>query len=261
MGVSIRPSDFVEGGAVPVDRNLLWEKCRFALFNYTKKDGTVVATTTSAEIHYKDDDGQEFVQNYSVGDPERFMPSADGKTLVATGAAQALSKSSNFYLLLNALINAGFPENKLSEDISSLDGLYTYNIGLPEPKRAGLARAVAEGETARERVISVPSQILRLPWGKKGGKATAKPGTKAAKATETEDEGGSDISAKALDFVAKHLDGDGNTTRQKLATSVFKDLARDPDKDAIASFIFKPEFGAALLQGGYTIVGENISKA
>ena len=259
MGVSIRPSDFVEGGAVPVDRNLVWEKCRFALFDYTKKDGTVVATTTSIELHLKDDDGQEFVQNYSVGDPERFLPSTDGKTLVAVGAAQALSKSSNAYLLLNALINAGVPENKLSEDISVLDGLYAHHIGLPEPKRAGLARVVAEGAVARERVISVPDRILSAPWDK-GGKGKSKATVKAA-AVMTEDEGDSDISSKALAFVAKHLDGDGNTTRQKLAVAVFKDLAKDPDKDAIAGLIFKPEFGAALLQGGYTIVGENISKA
>jgi hypothetical protein len=256
MGVSIRPSDFVEGGAVPVDRNLTWKECRFNLFDY----GGKAKQTTAAKIVYVDDDGQEFEQQYSVGDPERFMPSADGKTLVATGAAQALSKSSNFYLLLNALINAGFPENKLSEDISSLDGLYTFNIGLPAPKRAGLAaQPTTDGQATRDKVLSVPSQILRLPWEKKGGKATAKPGAKAVKA-EAEDEGDSDISAKALAFVAKHLDGDGNTTRQKLAVAVFKDLAKDPDKDAIAGLIFKPEFAATLLQGGYTIVGENISK-
>lgn len=259
MGVSIRPSDFVEGGAVPVDRNLLWEKCRFTLFNYTKRDGTVVATTTSAEITYKDDDGQEFSQNYSVGDPERFLPSSDGKTLVATGAAESLSKSSNFYLLLNALINAGFPENRLSDDISTLDGLYTYNIGLPEPKRAGLARQTTEGETARERVISVPSQILRLPWEKGKGKTATKTATVVAEA-EGEDEG-EDVTEKALAFVGGHLDGDGNTTRQKLAVAVFKDLAKDPDKDAIAGLIFKPEFAAVLLANGYTVSGESISKS
>lgn len=255
MGVPFKPGDFVEGGVVPVDRNLLWEKCRFALFSYTKKDGTVVATTTAAEITYKDDDGQEFVQNYSVGDPERFIPSSDGKTLVATGVAQALSKSSNFYLLINSLINAGFPENHLSEDISQLGGLYAYHIGLPEPKRVGLVRQAEEG--ARERVISVPSQILRLPWEKGKGKAATKA---TAKVTEVEEGGMEDITEKALAFVAAHLDGDGNTTRQKLAVAVFKDLAKDPDKDAIAGLIFKPEFVATLLAVGYKVSGEGISK-
>jgi len=256
-GSIIQTRRFCGRRAVPVDRNLLWEKCRFTLFNYTKKDGTVVATTTAAEIAYKDDDGQEFVQNYSVGDPERFLPSEDGKTLVQVGASEALSKSSNFYLLINSLINAGFPENKLSDDISTLDGLYTYNIGLPEPKRAGLQRAVAEGEVQREKVISVPSQVLRLPWEKGKGKPAAK-----APAAATEEEGNDeDATAKTLDFVANHLDEEGNTTRQKLAVAVFKELAKDPDKDAIAGLIFKPEFAATLLANGYTVSGEAISKA
>lgn len=258
MGISIRPSDFVEGGIVPINRNLLWEKCRFILFDYTRKDGTVVATTTSAEISYKDDDGQESVQQYSVGDPERFQPSPDGKTLVATGEAQSLSKSSNFYLLLNALISAGFPENRLSDDISTLDGLYTYNIGLPEPKRSGLARQVVEGEQVREKVISVPSRVLRLPGEKGKGKTVTKTTTATPGAGE-EDSG--ELEAKALDFVAGHLDSEGNTTRQKVATAVFKELAKDPDKDGIASIIYKPEFAAVLLANGYAVSGEDISKS
>jgi len=261
MGVSIRPSDFVEGGAVPVDRNLTWKECRFNLFDYPKKDGTRGNMTTAAKIVYVDDDGQEFEQQYSVGDPERFQPSADGKTLVAVGVSESLSKSSNFYLLLNALINAGFPENKLSEDISTLDSLYTYNVGLPEPKRSGLApRAVAEGEAPpRPKVLSVPSQILRLPWEK--GKSKA-PGKAPVVDTEAGDDSGDEvISAKALAFVAAHLGDDGSTTRQKLATAIFKDLAKDPDKDAIAGCIYSAEFAAALLANGYTVAGENISKS
>ena len=251
MGVSIRPSDFVEGGAVPVDRNLLWRECRFNLFDY----GGKAPATTAAKVVYVDDDGQEFEQQYSVGDPERFMPSQDGKTLVAVGVAMALSKSSNFYLLINSLINAGFPENKLSEDLSTLDGLYTYNIGLPEPKRAGLAKAVASDQT-REKIISVPSQILRLPWEKGKGAAVAK-----ASATGVEEGDEDAIAAKAVAFVANHLGEDGSTTRQNLAVAVFKDLAKDPDKDAVAGLIFKPEFAATLLAAGYTVSGETISKA
>lgn len=256
MGVSLKPSEFVEGGAVPVDRNLTWKECRFAIFDYTKKDGTVVAQTTSARITYVDDDGTEFVQHYSVSAPDRFVPSKDGKELVAVGVAQSLSKSSNYYILMNALINAGFPENKIGEDISALDGLYTYNIGLPEPKRTGLVRQAEEG--ARERVLSVPSQILRLPWEKKGGKVAPK----ATKKADVEDAEGDDdaVTAKAVAFVEKNL-VDGETTRQKLAVAVFKQLAKDPDKDAVASLIFKPEFQVALLANGYTVAGEKINKA
>jgi hypothetical protein len=256
VGVSLKPSEFIEGGAVPVDRNLTWKECRFDIFDYTKKDGTVVARSTTARITYVDDDGAEFIQHYSVAQPERFTPSADGKQLVAVGGAQALSKSSNYYILMNALINAGFPENKLGEDISILDGLYTYNIGLPEPKRSGLVREAVEG--AREKVLSVPSQILKLPWEKKGGKGT--PAKTTTKTVVVEDAGDSDaVTAKAIALVEKNL-VDGETTRQKLAVAVFKTLAKDPDKDAVAALIFKAEFQAILLGAGYTIDGERISK-
>ncbi len=265
MTPSIRPSEFVEGGAVPVDRNLTWKECRFALFDYTRKSGEKVATTCAARITYVDDDGQEFVQHYSASDPERFVPSQDGKQLVAVGSAQALSKSSNFYILMNALINAGFPENRLSEDISALDGLYTYNIGLPEPKRVGLVReAPAEGVVARERVLSVPSQILRLPWEKKGGKSApvaAKAAVKGKVVAEAEESSDEEVTAKALGLVESALESAESVTRQKLAVKLFKDLAKDPDKDAVARLVFQPEFQAALLANGYSVDGEVISRA
>lgn len=258
--ISIRPSEMVEGGAVPVDRNLLWKECRFALFDY----GGKAPQTCAARITLVDDDGQEFIQYYSAADPARFSPAADGKTIVAVGAAQALSKSSNFFLLMNELVNAGFPENKLSGDISVLDGLYAYHIGMPEPKRSGMApREVAEGEKVYPKVISVPQKVLRLPWEKapKGGKGVTTKATKVASAEEGEkgEEGGEDIQAAAIAFVKKVV-ADGATTRQKLAARVFKDLAKDPNRDAIAGQIFKPEFQAALMAADFSIDGENISK-
>ncbi len=252
-GVSIRPSEFVEGGAVPVDQNLTWRECRFNLFDY----GGKAPVTCAARITYVSDEGQEFIQQYSVSDPERFLPSQDGKKLVSVGTAEALAKSSNFYILMNALINAGFPENKLSEDgdVSVLDGLYTYNIGLPEPKRVGLARQAVEG--AREKVLSVPSQILRLPWEKGKGKA------KGATAAEIVEEAGGDIASLAVDFIAKQIaqSESGSVERQELAVAVFKDLAKDENKDAIATFIFSPACSAALLATGFKVEGESISKA
>ncbi len=248
MGVSLKPSDAVEGGAVPVDMNLLWKEVRFNNFDYTRKSGEIMATTVAIRVKYVNDDGAEYEQQYSVGDPERFTVSEDGKSI----DGPAMSKSCNAFLLLNSLINAGFPENKLGEDISVLDNLYTFNIGLPEPKRSGLApRPVAEGQVAREKVLSVPSQILRLPWEKKTGKTAAgKPAAKAAAVTE-ETEGGDEIVAKAVEFVKNHAT-DGKAIRKSLGVAVFKELAKDPDKDAIAGLMFKgtPEFLSALAAEG-----------
>jgi len=249
MGVSIRPSEFVEGGAVPVDRNLLWGPCRFDIFDYTKKDGTVVATTVSAKIHYKDDEGTEYDQHYSAGDPARFQPSKDGKTLEALTASENLSKSSNYYILMNALINAGFPENRLGEDISVLDGLYTHNIGIPEPKRSGLVREQVEG--ARERVISVPDSIIKLPWEGKAGKAA--PAKKAAVA-DTADEDAGDTDADALAMVTEMLADADKVTRQQVATKAIRSK-----NQPVAKLVFSPRFSEVLTEAGFSLDGEEIS--
>jgi len=248
MGVSIRPSEFVEGGAVPVDRNLLWRECRFANFDYTKKDGTIVASTVSGKIIYRDDEGTEYTQHYSAGDPNRFQPSADGKTLEALTESANLSKSSNYYILMNALINAGFPENRLGEDISVLDGLYTHNIGIPEPKRTGLVRETAEG--ARERVISVPDSIIKLPWENKG-KAAA-PAKKAAVTSVDEDAG--DAEADALTMVTEMLADADKVTRQQVATKAIRGK-----NQPVAKLVFSPKFAEVLTGAGFALDGEEIT--
>jgi len=251
MGVSIRPSEFVEGGAVPVDRNLLWKECRFANFDYTKKDGTVVATTVSAKITYQDDEGTEYTQHYSAGDPARFQPSKDGKTLEALTESANLSKSSNYYILMNALINAGFPENKLGDDISVLDGLYTHNIGIPEPKRSGLVRE-APAEGARERVISVPDSIIKLPWEGKGKGAKAALAKKTVAETTEEDTG--DAEADALAMVTEMLADADKVTRQQLATKAIKSK-----NQPIAKLVFSPKFAEVLTENGFSLDGEEIT--
>ncbi len=252
MGVSIRPSEFVEGGAVPVDRNLLWKECRFANFDYTKKDGTVVASTVSAKIVYQDDDGTEYTQHYSAGDPARFQPSKDGKTLEALTSSENLSKSSNYYILMNALINAGFPENRLGEDISVLDGLYTHNIGIPEPKRSGLVREVAEG--ARERVISVPDSIIKLPWeGKAAGVAKATPAKKAAAAVPAEEDA-SAAEADVLAMVTEMLAGADKVTRQQVAAKAIR-----AKNQLVAKLVFSPKFVEVLTGAGFSLDGEDIT--
>jgi hypothetical protein len=238
----------VEGGAVPVEQNLTWSKCRFELFDYQGKANQ----TTAAHITFVNDGGEEFEQYYSVGSPDRFVPSKDGKTLVAVGAAQALSKSSNFHHLMHALVNAGYPESDIEEDISTLEGLVAYHIGMPEPKRAGLApRPLAEGETQREKIISVPSSIVSMPGETKKG---AKKASKSAGSS-------SEVLEHAVEFASSQVDeADGAVTLQDIASAVFSDYAGD-DKKAVAKVIFQGEFMAAMTAKGYDVDGEEISKA
>jgi hypothetical protein len=249
----------VEGGAVPIDMNLTVKTARFSLFTYPNTN----TQTTAALLDLVNDDGHEFNQAYSVSDPGKFIPSEDGKTLVAVGDAQELVKSSNFFLLMNAFVNAGFPENRLGDDISVIEGYYGYWIGIPEPSRPGLNRQPAAG--ARPKVYSVPSKTLRLPWEKKpaGGKAPAVRSTvpaAVAKAEASQSATSEDVDpvALSLKFVRDTVK-EGTMTRQVLAGRVFKDLAKDPNKNAIAGAIFKLT-AEDYITAGYTLDGENVTR-
>ena len=263
MGVSIRPSQFVEGGAVPVDRNLLWEKCRFAAYDYKNKAGEIVATGLALVINYKDDDGGEYEQAYSAGDLKRFLPTKSGggvypahmteeafnKLSEEEQSQYRLSKSSNYYILMNALVNAGCPENKLGDDVSVLDGLRTHNIGIPEPKRSGLVREHVEG--ARERVISVPDSIIQLPWE---GKGKAAPAKKVAAAAPAKEEDAGDAEADALAMVTGMLAEADKVTRQQVATKAIR-----AKNQPVAKLVFSPKFAEVLLGAGFTLEGEDIT--
>jgi hypothetical protein len=255
--VSLRPSEMVEGGAVPVDQNLTWKNPEFVLFDYQGK----AKNTTALHLTLVSDDGTEHEQYYSVGDPERFSPSEDGKRVDPVGAAQALSKSSNFYLLMDALVKAGFPENRIGDDITILNGLVAFHIGLAEPKRAGLAKApAADGSVAREKILSVPSTIIKFPWDKKAtGKVAPKTGAKAPQAAAVDEE----VVAAAVAFAKRAIDAKGDAmTRQQLGVAAYKDkeLAKDPaTRDSIAKAVYTPEFSAAAIGEGMTVDGDSIS--
>jgi len=269
MGVSIRPSEMTEGGAVPFNRNLRWTQCGFNLFTYVDKAGKKGATTTALRVVYVDDDGEEYDQQYSASDPTRFLPTPDGKTVLPVGMTAEeyealpedkrpqLSKSSNFYLLMSNLVSAGYDESKLEDDVTSLNGLYTYNIAIPQPKRAGLSgQEVKEG--GRERTLSVPSTILQLPGEKpKAGAKGAAKKTAAAPAAEA------DVTAETLAFVAKTVAaaGDDGITRQAIAVAAFAELKDDPNLNGVVNTLFQPVFAAALLANGFTLDGETVSKA
>lgn len=275
--VSLKPSEMTSGGA-PVDRNMLIKSARFGEFQYTKKDGSPAlkadgtpAITLAAELVLVEDDGTEHNQNYSVGDPARYEVLDDGKRLGPENAT--ITTSCNLHILLNGMVNAGFPENKLSDDLSAIEGLYAYWIGVPEPERAGLSRG---GAGQQKRVIPVPSQIHKLPWEKakpgmkiptavakpaSGAKTAAGTATKAAGVTKKAATVSQDVLDSAVDFVGKIVDETGSTTRQDLAARVFTDLAKDPNRDTIAAAIFSPAMQASLLANGFAVDGEDISRA
>ena len=238
---SLRTKDFVDALPMPIDGNFEWKENRFALFNYTKRDGTVVATTTAARVTFANASGEEFVQHYSVGDPARVLPSKDGKSLVLMGDNTNLNKSSNFFILVKALEDAGLDAEYLSDDFTALDGLVTHNIGVPEPKREGLARAASE-TPGRIRVLAVPDEIISLP-GEKRGK-----GKKPAPPTE-------DLVDEATAMIAELTADGASVTKKDIASHAIR-AKRAP----IATLVWKLT-EEQLAEAGFVVDGDAISAA
>ncbi len=249
---SLRASDFVDALPMPVDGKFEWANCGFVLFDYTRKTGEKVATTTAAHITFKGEDGTEYEQHYSVGDPARVLPSQDGKAIILQGDNANLNKSSNFFVLMNALESAGLPEDFMGEDISVLDGMVTHNIGVPETTRAGLAGSApaVAGAAKRTRILPVPDEIISMP-GKKGkGAAGAKKGA-GAKAPEAED-----LVPEAMAMVSELLEANPDGVERKTLAAHAIKAKRGP----VATLAFKLT-EEQLSEYGYALDGNKIVSA
>ena len=245
---SLRVADFVDALPMPVDGNFVWKECRFEFFDYTKKSGQVVATTTAARVNFVPDvpepGAQEFVQHYSVGDPERVVPSEDGRSLVIKGENQALNRSSNFFILMQHLESAGLPDGFMDDDFTVLEGMVTHNIGVPEPTRAGLPRAATPAEEGRRvRILAVPDDVIKMPGGKKASAGKAK------KAEETE---GENLLPEALAALTELVSTGKKVTRQSLATYAVK-----AKNTPLATFAYKVT-PAQLATGGFEVDGAGV---
>lgn len=262
-GLSLRPSEAVEGGAVAPDGDYTVAEANVIIFDYNGK----AKASTGAMLNLVGDDGAEYAQFYSAGDPARIAPSDDGRRIVpASDEVKGLNKSTNLYTLLSNTVNAGFPENKMSDDITAIfKGMRATWQALLQQERKTLKR-----DDTRERFIPVPIKILQLPWEKKGAKTAAKAPaaavkaattkaatTKAAKAEEEAEDDG--VTAKAVEVVRKLVEEKGPVTRQQVGVAVFK--LKDPQRDAIAKAVFSAELQSALMAEGFSIDGETISAA
>ena len=171
--VSLALDDMVEGGGPPIQQNLTIKDAVFGYFDYGGKAPQV----TALKVEFVTDSGEVLTaQHYSVGDPTRFQPSADGQHLIPVGGAAGVNKTSNFGVLLVELANVGFPIDRLTaEGIGLLKGFYAYWDGKTVPGRTGLGQQTAGGQN-RQPVVCVPTVLHRLPWDA----ATAEAGNPAA---------------------------------------------------------------------------------
>lgn len=240
-GLSLRPSDAQAGGFLD-DADVLLQQLRFEMWDYQGKAPMSVALKV-VMIDQSDDRAHE--QYYSAGDPSKFAPSADGKALTSlTGAATGLNSSTNALAFLTSLVNAGFPEDRIGNDVSLFDGTVVHVNQIAQPKRAGL-------KDQRDKTYLLVSKIVRLPWDSQ----PAKPAKGAPSATRptaaptpvgavalTQDSNGQ-LTTKALNAVLSILvEKGGALPKGQLSMEAYRTLGNDPDRNAIVKLVHDEAF-------------------
>ncbi len=213
--MSFKPSEAVEGGGLLNDVVVTISNARTLMFDYGGKS-PVAAPAIALDMTIE---GEEPVAQYfSMGSPDNWQATEDGKGFQAVGTAVAPTKTAKGMLFLASLVDNGFPEDDLdSDNISCLNGTVAHVIQAPAPTYAGLQQK--EGDRPRtillvDEVVSLPSEAKTSKKGKskKGGKGKDKSSKLKKLATKTilailseEDE----VQAKLLPkFILEKLEDD-----------------------------------------------------
>jgi len=240
---SLNPETFVDGGGLIDDVDVTFKRCIFDMFDY---NGTVVPGVPSLKIDMETEDKEGVTQYYSVGKASDWIPSEDGSQLIAVGKADSIRNTTNGGIFLKSLMDAGFPVDKLGNDITVIDGLQAHVIRIPAPKRPGLEKK----EKKYEDTVLIVGEILSLPWEKKGGptkgkagKAKATKGKAAATKKKTEvEEDSSDLNSAAVAAILSILEDEGTITKKELPSKIFQTEKDNPDRNGIVKMVFDDEF-------------------
>jgi len=248
----LNPDSFVEGGGLIDDVDVTFKEVSFEMFDYNGKSAPAPAMKVVLDVA-----GDEMTQYYSMGTAKDWIPSEDGKQLLSVGSATSIRLSSNGGIFLKSMVDAGFPGDKLGDDISILTGLQAHMIQVPEPQRSLKKTKEQEEKEAKfgPKTILVVSAINRLPWEKStpaGAKGKAKPaaGTKPAAAkpaaakTEAAAEGGG-VQDKATEFILGVLAEAGTVMKKELPAKIFAQFKDDPDKNEMVKTVFSDDFLSA----------------
>ena len=253
-GISLRPSDAQHGGFLD-DVDVTFKECRFVEWDYR---GKATRPSVALRVLMEDAEGGQHEQYYSAGDPSKVKPSDDGTMVVSTtGAATRLNNNTNAMALITSLVNAGYPEDRITNDASQFDGLEAHVNQVAQPKRSGL-----KDEKEGVRTYILVSKILKLPWEAvtakpaKGAPAPKAAGPRPVAATSAPvaspapptggDPGANGLGDKArMTIMQVLLEKNGAVQKAKLPTECFRTLASDPDRNSVVSLVHKNEFPAA----------------
>lgn len=194
MGFGLKQEDQTQGGFLDDVKRLI-KKIRFEMFDY---GGSADEPSPGLMVYFEDENGNERTQFYSGGDREKVEPKDGGHGLgpKAGSKAKGLNNNTNAAVFINSMYAAGFPQEKVEDDIAVFEGSVVHLNAEAAPKRAGLEQT--EGKT-----ITLVTKFYKYPWDKaeKGGKSDAKE-AKSSKATEKAESNGDLAQEVSADVMA-----------------------------------------------------------
>jgi len=189
--------------------------------------------TMAAIITLENDTGDQFEQVYSIGRPDRYTVSADGQVL----EGGLLSKNCNFYKLMTEVVNQGYPEGRIKDNLSeTFVGMSAYWDEMPNGQRT----------------LIVPQGQLTLPGT--NGTAPAAPVSAAAPAAAP-----ADMVAKAVELVQAGIAANGSMTRQQLGAEAFNQNLDASNQQELMNVIFSESLITALAAVGIKLEGETFT--
>jgi len=189
----------------------------------------------AAIITLENETGSQFEQVYSIGRPDRYTVSPDGQVL----EGGVLSKNCNFYKLMTEVVNQGYPESSIKDNLSeTFVGMSAYWDEMPNGQRT----------------LIVPQGQLTLPGV--NGTAPAAPAAPAATIPAA------DMIAKAVELVQAGITASANNTmtRQALGSEAFNQNLDSASQQALMNVIFDESLVNALAAAGIKLEGETFTK-
>lgn len=222
---SMRPSDATNAGKF-TDIDVEFQQCRFAEAAYQNSD----TSTFAFVVDMLDLESNETIANqmFSVGSLEAWTASEDGLHAIPTKDGGTFKKSCNFMLMMDSLVKAGFPEDRI-ENAGSLDGLRCHIA----------AKAVPAVSGTDPRTVNIIAKILPngLPWEASKRKVAKKQGGSGAASvapSSPSSSGGVEISDELRSYVSMAvlavIPEGGSVARNQLAKLVMKHISVT-DKD------------------------------
>lgn len=199
------PDNAVKGGSWYDNVNLTVIDARFD--DNFDADGNFDEPVVAAVFTFKpdDEDAEEYDRGYTVGSPEQWDVTRDGKSLIPLKEQEGLRENCNFNVFLQAMKNAKVPQKYwAAADISNMNGLYGHfeqmraEDVIPEIDRSGSYRRKADdddndGDRRQNIGPLVLTKLLAEPEGRsRRGRSSASSSkqstSRQAKAEEAEEQ-------------------------------------------------------------------------